>query len=323
MPTQFRRRVLALLLVAASCPSLAPAASQPGPPAGNMPSDFKFTRIAAPDQPGAIPLYADAPSSTPGAAEIWDTMGNGQRIVRNVAIPTITPFLPDPAKATGAAVIVAPGGGFKMLSMDNEGWPVAKWLADHGIAAFVLKYRVNSTNPDEQAFMGEMGAVFAAALSAGGHPPDAKEPRATADALQALKIVRAGAGRWGVDPGRVGMIGFSAGAMTTMRSVLDATSEQRPAFIGYIYGPMATMDVPAGAPPMFAALALDDGLFGRQGFGIVEAWHKANRPVELHAYEKGDHGFGMGKPGTTTTLLMDEFRAWLESRGLLKKGPAG
>jgi acetyl esterase/lipase len=319
MKIHFRRRAWALLLAASSFPSLAaPAVAQPGPPAGQMPADFAFTRIAAPAEPDAIPLYPDAPAST---AEIWDRMGNGQRVVRNVATPTITPFLPDAARATGAAVIVAPGGGFKMLSMDNEGWPVARWLADHGIAAFVLKYRLNPTNPDEGAFMGEMGAVFAAAMRSGGHPPDLKEPRATADALQALKLVRAGAARWGVDPARVGMIGFSAGAMTTLRAVLDAASGERPAFIGYVYGPMAAVDVPADAPPMFAALALDDGLFGRQGFGIVEAWHKADRPVELHAYEKGDHGFGMGRKGTTTTLLMDEFRAWLDARGLLGAAP--
>jgi acetyl esterase/lipase len=215
-------------------------------------------------------------------------------------------------------VIVAPGGGFKMLSMDNEGWPVAQWLADHGVAAFVLKYRVNQTDPDEGKFMGEMGAVFEAAIRSGGHPPDVKEPRATEDVWRALAMVRADAARWKVDPSRVGMIGFSAGAMTTLRSVLDGPADRRPAFIGYIYGPMAEVQVPADAPPMFAALALDDGLFGRQGFGIVEAWHKANRPVELHAYERGDHGFGMGKPGTTTTLMLDEFRAWLDSRGLLR-----
>jgi acetyl esterase/lipase len=205
-----------------------------------------------------------------------------------------------------------------MLSMDNEGWPVARWLADHGIAAFVLKYRLNDTPAEESAFLEKMGAAMAEAMKEGGHPPDLKEPRATEDALTALRLVRTQASKWRIDPARVGMIGFSAGAMTTLNAALAPAD--RPAFIGYIYGPMAAIDVPAAAPPMFAALAIDDGLFGRQGFGIVESWRKAGLPVELHAYEKGDHGFGMGKPGTTTTLMLDEFYAWVKDRGLLGAG---
>ena len=134
--------------------------------------------------------------------------------------------------------------------------------------------------------------------------------------MSALALVRNDAARWHVDAKRVGMIGFSAGAMTALQAAL--AKDGAPAFFGYIYGPMLPIMVPPQAPPMFAAYALDDGLFGRQGFGIVEAWHAAGRPVELHAYEKGDHGFGTGKAGTTSTLVMEEFVAWLKSRGLLK-----
>jgi acetyl esterase/lipase len=148
--------------------------------------------------------------------------------------------------------------------------------------------------------------------------PAISEPRATEDALRALKLVRSSAARWHVDPARVGMIGFSAGAMTSLNAALAPNAADRPAFVGYIYGPMVAVDVPADAPPMFAAFALDDPLFGSAGFGLVEAWHRANRPVELHAYEQGDHGFGLGKPGTTTTLMLDEFLAWLQSRHLIK-----
>ncbi len=166
--------------------------------------------------------------------------------------------------------------------------------------------------------MGVVAQRMGAAVQ-GGTVKDITEPRATDDALRALAVVRGGAARWHVDPAKVGMIGFSAGAMTTLRSVLAGQGAARPAFVGYIYGPMTAVDVPAGAPPMFAALALDDPLFGRQGFGIVDAWHKAGVPVELHAYERGDHGFGTGKPGTTSTLVMEEFRAWLAARGLLGK----
>lgn len=306
---------LLAIAVAASAATAQPSAAPP-------PGMFTFTRIAAPAEPNAIPLYKGTAPGSEGSKvkEVWNRMGDGQIVVRNVTRPTITPFLPDPAMATGAAVIVAPGGGFKMLAMTNEGWPIGKWLADHGIAAFVLKYRFNETPDDEQGFMREMDAVFAAAIK-NNERPDIKDPRATADALAAIAMVRADAAKWAIDPARVGMIGFSAGAMTSLNAALAADPAARPSFLGYIYGPMAAIPVPADAPPMFAALAVDDALFGKQGFGIVESWRKAGRPVELHAYEQGNHGFGIGKPGTTTTLMLPQFHAWLQARGLLGKQP--
>lgn len=311
------RFALTCTLLALASPVLA----QPVRTPAEMARDFTMARIATPAEPGAIPLYQGVAPGSGGsnAVERWNMMGNGQRIVRNVVRPTVTPFLPDPAKATGAAVIVAPGGGFKMLAMDNEGWPVAKWLAARGIAAFVLKYRVNETPAEEADFMQAMSAVFAGAMSGKGERTVPEEPNATTDALAALAMVRAGAKKWRIDPARVGMIGFSAGAMTALNAARAPVAAQRPAFLGYIYGPMLAIPVSADAPPMFAALALDDGLFGRQGFGIVESWKKAGRPVELHAYERGDHGYGIGFPGTTTTGTLPQFYAWLEARGLLKK----
>jgi acetyl esterase/lipase len=296
-----------------------PALALQGPP------KFRTETIPAPAQPGAVPLYPDGTLPRSKVTERWNrTIGQigpitiDQRSVRNVTRPTITPVLPDPAKATGAAVIVAPGGAFLSLSMDNEGWNVARRLADAGVAAFVLKYRLNETPEDDAAYMARMAEVFASA-GRGDVSRTVSEPRATADALQALRVVRAGAKRWSIDPARVGMIGFSAGAMTALQAVTTGKPAERPAFFGYIYGPMGPVAVPADAPPMFAAIALDDGLFGRQGFGIVESWHQAKRPVELHAYERGDHGFGLGRQGTTTMLMMDQFLAWLDSRGLLKR----
>ena len=306
--------IFALLVV---LPVAAGAQVKPGP--------FRVMDIAAPADPTAIPLYPEGSLPAPRVKERWGrTVGEigalriDQRFVRNVTKPTMTPVLPDPARATGAAVIVAPGGAFLSLSIDNEGFNVARWLADRGIAAFVLKYRLNETPDDNAAYMQRVAAVFAAA-GKGDAKLALNEPRAVEDVLHAVKLVRAGAGRWGVDPKRVGVLGFSAGARATLQAVLSARGSQRPEFFGYIYGQMGAVDAPADAPPMFAAIALDDGLYGRQGFGIVESWQKAKRPVELHAYEKGDHGFGIGRPGTTTMLMMDQFRAWLDSRGLLKR----
>jgi len=122
-----------------------------------------------------------------------------------------------------------------------------------------------------------------------------------------------------VNPHRVGIIGFSAGAITALRAVQKApTPAERPDFLGYIYGPMGQSEVPAAAPPMFAALAIDDPLFGKTDFGLVSAWRAARRPVELHVYQSGGHGFGLGIPGTTSTGMIGQFLGWLDSRGLLK-----
>lgn len=300
-----------LLAIAVLLSIAAPAAAQ----------EFRLDPIAKPDQVGAIPLY---PAAKPADAEQWGRL-TGQigatrvegNIVRNVNRPTITPFLPNPAKATGAAVVIAPGGAFLSLSMTSEGTDIARWLADHGVAAFVLKYRLNETPRDEKAFMAVV-AQRMGAVARYGHTPDIREPRATEDALAALALVRTRAASFGVDPARVGMIGFSAGAMTALNAALEGQGGSRPAFLGYIYGPMAAVTVPADAPPMFSAIALDDGLFKGQGFGIVEAWRQAGRPVEFHGYERGDHGFGIGRPGTTTTGVLPQFAAWMEMRGLLK-----
>jgi acetyl esterase/lipase len=107
------------------------------------------------------------------------------------------------------------------------------------------------------------------------------------------------------------------GAMTTLNAALAPDTADRPAFIAPVYGPMLPVTVPRDAPPMFVALALDDEFFGQQGFGLIESWHRAGRPVELHAYERGHHGFALGAPGTTTTLLLDEFTTWLQSRDII------
>src|SRR4029079_9587773 len=102
-----------------------------------------------------------------------------------------------------------------------------------------------------------------------------------ADANAAFALVRANAAKWHVDPDRVGMIGFSAGAMLTMATTLSS-SEAKPAFIGNISGPLPAVDVPADAPPLFIALAADDPLFGGTNFGLIESWHQAKHPVEFH-----------------------------------------
>lgn len=277
--------------------------------------------VPAPAEAGAIPLYGD---QTPGSAdtEIWTVQGPIGFNIRNVTYPTLTPVLPRRGKATGAAVIVAPGGAFIGLAIEHEGWKVARALADRGIAAFVLKYRLVQTPADGMAAMRFIGEKMMKEIA---HPMEGdllKETKAPEDAKAAIALVRSQAARWGVDASRVGIIGFSAGAMTSRRVALDRDPAARPAFVGYVYGPQEAEPVPADAPPLFDAIALDDPLFPNKGFAIAEAWRLARRPVEIHAYQSGGHGFGLGRPGHTESLLLDQFTAWLSMQGFLNRKTA-
>jgi acetyl esterase/lipase len=271
-------------------------------------------RMPAPVESGAIPLPSAEGSS---ASEVWNKFG-GLAAVRNVTQPTLTPFLPEPAKATGAAVVVAPGGAFMLLAMDHEGWQVARWLADRGIAAFVLKYRPDPTPEPDEEFMAALGQRMAGRTS-GERPPIPVEVAhpSTDDALAAIELVRRRSSEWGIEPNRVGIVGFSAGAMIALRTAVVSDATARPDFIGPIYPPLSPVAVPADAPPMFVALAADDDLFGDTDFALIRSWRQAKRPVEFHYYEKGGHGFGMMRMATTSDLWIEQFHAWLKSRGLL------
>ncbi len=287
------------------------------------PAGDEMTAIPIPPQPDAIEL-GTGPLPNATVPESWHSQ-YGSMFARNVTVATLTPFLPDPSKATGAAVIVAPGGGFRTLSMENEGWNVARALADQGIAAFVLKYRLNQTPADLDEYAKTPMGGPPPSANVGGRsatrpsPGDMAERIAPmiADANAAFALVRANAAKWHVDPDRIGMIGFSAGAMLTMATTLNS-SEAKPAFIGNIYGPLSAVDVPPDAPPLFVALAADDPIFGGTNFGLIESWHQAKHPVEFHYYEQGGHGFGMYQKTTTSTGWFDAYVKWLAMHGYLK-----
>ena len=307
-PARLRR--LATIIGTALTVTMSPALAQ---------SD-KMEPIAIPAQPDAI-LLKTGTLPDAKAREAWHQQ-YGSVFARNVTDATLTPFLPDPAKATGTAVIVAPGGGFRTLSMQNEGWDVAKALAARGVAAFVLKYRLNQTPADMAGFEKSMTAMFSVTAQRPPRPAPAAAATALApqiaDANAAFALVRSRANEWKVDPNRIGMIGFSAGAMLTMATTLSSNAA-KPAFIGDIYGPLAASSVPADAPPLFVALAADDPFFANGGFGLIESWKAAKRPVEFHLYEQGGHGFGMYQKTTTSTGWFDAFAKWMEMHGWMKR----
>ncbi len=279
-----------------------------------MPLDDTMTPIDIPQRPNALPLGTGRlPDAT--ADEAWHGQ-YGSVFARNVVEATLEPFLPDPDRATGAAVLVAPGGGFRTLSMENEGWHVAEALAARGVAAFVLKYRLNQTPADMAGFERVMAELFS-----GAPRPRVDIAESSANLAPQLDDVRAAfdvirGGDYGVDADRVGMVGFSAGAMLTLATAL-AAPETTPAFIGNIYGPISHVEAPQDAPPLFVALAADDPFFAHDGFGLVQAWTEAGRPVEFHLYEQGGHGFGMYDKPTTSTGWLDAFANWLRMHGAL------
>ena len=277
--------------------------------------------LEAPPEPGAILLGTGGVDDQP-ASESWFRQW-GDPMARNITTATLTPFLPEPEKANGAAVIVAPGGGFRWLSMGNEGWEVAEALAKQGIAAFVLKYRLHPTAEsldDFRAWMNRPRTPPAASSDTSNseappRPPQLDLSNQLEDAEAAYAMIIERAGEWGVDTDRIGMIGFSAGAGLTLHATLNSKIMNL-AFIGPIYGGMGPVEVPKNAPPMFNVIATDDFLFRGQ-FGIIDSWYKAGIPVEFHLYQTGGHGFGLGNPNRTSNRWFEAFIHWLDVNGFL------
>lgn len=272
------------------------------------------TPIPVPSAPTDIRLY---PGVAPGSeaathTEQWTQFADGRR-ARNVVVPMLIPVLPPAGKANGTAVIVVPGGAFRLLSMDNEGHLVANWLAQRGVSAYILKYRLVETPANEADF------IRARQQAAASGQRIETPPLAVDDGRRAVQLVRENAGRWGLRAGRIGMIGFSAGAMTTLEVVTGPGAATRPDFAAMIYGPMSAREVSADAPPVFLALAADDPVFANGDFGLVSSWKKAGRPVELHFYERGGHGFGMKQQGLSSDAWPEQFWNWMRMRGLVEQ----
>ena len=292
------------------------------------------------DEAGSTASPAEAvvklwPGQPPGTAD-WSKpesatdvhvpdAGRVVHLIRNVTEPTLTIVRPAADQASGAGVIVLPGGAFGALAWDLEGIEVARWLADRGMTAFVLKYRVHDQDPST---IPQLGKILANPSSEARFDAFMKllEPRrriAVDDAMQAVRLIRSHAEKYGVSANRIGMIGFSAGAITTMGAVLDGDAAARPDFAAPIYGAMpADRTPPKDGPPIFIAVAADDHtVAASKSVAIFQAWQSAGLPAELHVYETGGHGFGLGKPGTASATWTHAFGAWLTARGLTRDEP--
>jgi acetyl esterase/lipase len=253
----------------------------------------------------------------------------GTTFLRNVSDPTLTIFTPRDGTGNGVGVIVAPGGGWTLLAWVHEGLDVARWLAAHGYTAFLLKYRVQASDPDQAAYDARMAAIDSLHATPA---PTADRPTAISDLVsterylaargaaaddgrRAIELVRELAPTYGLRPAALGLIGFSAGAFLAVDVALDPRGEPL-AFIAPIYGGETCGDpVPDDAPPLFTAVAHDD-ILRRIVEGLHLDWSAADRPSELHVFARGAHGFGMVEQGMPSDRWSDLFLAWLDDLGI-------
>jgi len=246
-----------------------------------------------------------------GAESVRVAAPGGDHVVSNVHQPSLTVYLPAREKATGAAVVIAPGGGHNSLWMDHEGYNIASWLSERGVAGFVLKYRLAREN----------GSTYTI------------EGTSLADTQRAIRLVRSRAAEWGVNSDRVGVMGFSAGgelaalaatrfdAMEGASDPIDQLSA-KPSFQALIYPAIPRdMKLSKDTPPAFLACGENDRQNISQGLPeLYVAMKKAGASAELHVYSGVGHGFGLRATTKGPVALWPErFHQWLEVRGFLKK----
>jgi endo-1,4-beta-xylanase len=272
---------------------------------------FALCGISAMGQEKVVYLW---PNGAPGSEgknteEVVRINQYGEHIVSNVHHPSITLYLPTKDKATGAAVIVIPGGGHSELWMDHEGYRVAEWLSDHGVAAFVLKYRLAR----------EKGSTYTV------------EGTELADVQRAIRTVRARSSEWGIDPARLGVMGFSAGGeLATLASSrydlgnvssMDSTDRQssKPSFQALFYPAIPpNMQVSKETPPAFLACGDNDREIAKGVTELYLAFKRAGVSTELHIYAKTGHGFGLRESNPPPLSGWPQlFLEWMATEGLL------
>ena len=292
-----------------------------------------------------VPSFVDKPADAEGIFTIWPDKGvpsgfetmswheqsmnyNGSTMVRNIVVPTVTMFKPKEGFSNGTSVIVAPGGAFHFLMMEKEGYEVARWLNKLGVTAFVLKYRVQHTpenDADFPTFLKEFTKDLPAVDQYEVYPPvgnpkcDEARLWGEDDGRQAIQFLRENATDLGIDPNRIGIMGFSAGGGIAVNVALQNKTLSRPNFVGGIYpGYRIISPVPDFVPPMFLAIADDDAAVAPISTArLFEDWHKVKQSVELHIFANGKHGFGMQKQDLLSDAWLDLFKNWMNAQGFL------
>lgn len=241
-------------------------------------------------------------------------------VVYNVTSPALLVYkVPQGVQNTGTAIVIAPGGGFQSLSINREGIDLAKRLSEKGITAFVLKYRLVETISNDPAK--EMMDKLKDRATFEKQTAPVIE-LAAEDGKKALEYVYENASKFGVKASQIGIIGFSAGSTVAMQTVLNNNTAYIPNFVASIYGgPAADLlqkPMPKKVTPMFVCAASNDQLkLAPRSIQLYNKWLDGGYPVELHMYEKGGHGFGMGKQNLPVDSWADRFEDWLKYQKLM------
>jgi endo-1,4-beta-xylanase len=265
-----------------------------------------------PDEVLLWPGGAPGSEGKTGAETVRIYQPTGDHVISNVHKPSLAPYLPAPDKATGAAVIIAPGGGHSELWIDHEGYRVAAWLREQGVAAFVLKYRLAKATNSTYTVKGDE----------------------LADMQRAVRLVRSRAQEWGVNPRCVGVMGFSAGGEVASLAAMhfdngkpdaaDPIERQscRPDLQALIYPGNADRIKPVkNSPPAFLCGGYDDRPDISEGLATAYLkFKRAKVPAELHIYAGVGHGFGLRDSNTgPVSKWLDRFLEWLGQSGFLKR----
>lgn len=327
--------VISTALVALILNSCQQAGQQAAAPADSVELVMNAAAIGttATMEPTEVLNLYDGPA--PGT-ESWThhevQIGEAGEVLFNVSEPTLAVYLPEPEKATGSAMLVCPGGGFTILSYASEGTLVAQELCKRGIAAFVLKYRTTPVTDEEgkvtdnpvqlgktMAWINgviqssEVGLVQACLDLEYSH-------LAFEDADRAMNLIRENAAKWGIRTDKVGIMGFSAGAVTSMHQVLHHTESSRPDFAGIVYGGW-TSDVaaPEDAMPLFLCSPVNDVFQPEESIDVYKAWRTAKVPVELHYYSDSVHGYGAMPTGKSSDLWVEEMYRFMQDAGFVER----
>jgi len=277
-------------------------------------------------------LYPQQQDTTDSEVRKVNALGEVENI-QKVTDPAIAVSLPDADKATGAAAIVCPGGALMALSWDTEFRQIANWLNAHGIAAIGLKYRLRSSFPDMSKVDKTKGmprritvTEFADIKNANANPSvliggDPETDNAVNDALEAMRLVKAHAVEWHINPAKIGYMGYSAGGGVAIAATVKSTPELMPAFLCSLYGPaLDDVVVPAGAPRLFIGVHADHPSVAAGCLALFMEWKKAGVDAELHIYGEGTGGmFGGSQTADRNTpggAWQETFYSWLVANGM-------
>lgn len=271
-----------------------------------------------------IPLPHTQPEPTlwDGPERAYDSSRWNTPVVSNVSKPTLIYYPAINPAPQAPCVVIAPGGGVFALSMQSEGSQIAEWLAERGIASFIVKYRLVPTNGDATEELSQLRNDNDKRVQ----KIQAVLPYAIEDALSAITHVRQNTAVYGINPNKVGFMGFSAGGLVGFGMIEQWQESNRPDFFCLVYpgtdilAPAPRKDIP---PTLFVCAANDPLGIASALTARYKQWLDAGINTGLHMYSKGGHGFGMRTQHLPSDRWIERFHEWADAEGFLSPSPPG